>query len=219
MQPVAVLPGARSGWGAIGRLVSLCLAFCLTLLLGACASTRVVDSEVRSFVGSLAPQTPASFRFERLPSQQSAQALEQGFQDRLEAMASAALADVGLTPLEQAQYMVQVSASVEQIARAPVFPNQGLGGFWGFHNPPYGFGMSYSLEPPWTRYGVHILLRDAATGLAVFESSAQHLGPWSDTANLLPAVVRAALRDYPTPSPQARTVRVELGPQGISDRP
>ena len=219
MQPVAVLPGARSGWGAIGRLVSLCLAFCLTLLLGACASTRVVDSEVRSFVGSLAPQTPASFRFERLPSQQSNQALEQGFQDRLESMASAALADVGLTPLEQAQYLVQVSASVEQIARAPVFPNQGLGGFWGFHNPPYGFGMSYSLEPPWTRYGVHILLRDAATGLAVFESSAQHLGPWSDTANLLPAVVRAALRDYPTPSPQARTVRVEVGPQGMSDRP
>ena len=79
--------------------------------------------------------------------------------------------------------------------------------------------MSYSLEPPWTRYGVHMLLRDAATGLAVFESNAQHLGPWSDTARLLPAVVRAAVRDYPTPTPQARTVRVEVGPQGMSDRP
>lgn len=224
MQALAPSRRVWLGWGALSRLVSFCLALCLVLfgalVLGACASTRVVDSEVRSFGGSVAPLARATFRFDRLPSQQSTPGQKPDFQDQLEAIATSALAEVGLTPdAQQPQYLAQVSASVEQIARAPMFPNQGLGGFWGFHNPPYGFGMSYSLEPPWTRYGVHVLLRDAATGQAVFESSALHLGPWSDTASLLPAVVRAAVRDYPTPTPQARTVRVEVGPQGMSDRP
>lgn len=209
-------PPARRTIGRLARWLPVCMA----LLLCACASTRVIDSEVRSFVGAVAPQSQTSFRFDRLPSQQSTQPQEQAFQERLEAMATSALAELGLTLAEQqAQYLVQVTASVEMVARTPVFPSMGLGGFWGFHHPPYGVGMSYYMEPPWSRYGVHILLRDAASGQVVFESSAQHVGPWSDTANVLPAVLRAALRDYPNAAPLGRTVRVEVGPQGMSDRP
>lgn len=203
----------------IGRLARW-LPVCVALLLGGCASTRVIDSEVRSFVGTVAPQQQASFRFDRLPSQQSSDPQAQAFQEQLEAMAISALTDIGLTPTEQeAQYLVQVTASVELVARAPVFPSMSLGGFWGFHRPPYGVGMSYYMEPPWSRYGVHLVLRSATTQQVMFESSAQHVGPWSDTANVLPAVLRAALRDYPKPAPQGRTVRVEVSPQGMSDRP
>lgn len=201
----------------------LCLAAGLTLGLGACASTRLIDSEVRSFSGSLAPTTPATYRFDRLPSQQSSDANTQATQERLEALASDALAEVGLTQSDSnPQYLAQISAAVEQVARTPVrppFAPLGLGGFWGFHHPPVGFGMNWAMEPPWNRYVVQIVLRNSGTQQVVFESAAQHIGPWSDAVNILPAVLHAALRDYPNPAPQGTTVRVEVGPQGLTDRP
>ena len=133
--------------------------------LGACASTRVIDSEVRSFAGSLAPSTPATYRFDRLPSQQSPDTRAQAVQERLETLASAALADVGLTQSDSnPQYLAQISAAVEQVARTPVRPPLvplGLGGFWGFHHPTIGLGMNWAMEPPWSRYVVQIVLRDS----------------------------------------------------------
>ncbi len=201
----------------------LCVAVGLALGLGGCASTRVIDSEVRSFTGSVAPATQTTYRFDRLPSQQSSDINAQANQERLEALASAALADVGLTHSDaNPQYLAQISAAVEQVARTPVRPPfvpLGMGGFWGFHHPTVGLGMNWAMEPPWSRYVVQIVLRDSGSKQVVFESAAQHIGPWSDAANILPAVLRAALRDYPNPAPQGTTVRVEVGPQGLTDRP
>lgn len=216
-------PAVPPGSGRLARL----LAICLPLLLGACASTRVIDSEVRSFASSVAPQSQASFRFDRLPSQQSTDPQEQSVQEQLEAMATSALAGIGLRPEAlQPTYLVQVNASVEMVARTPLLPRPGLGGMWGFRQqPPFGVGMPflphlpYLMEPPWSRYGVHILLRDAASQQVVFESSAQHVGPWSDTANVMPAVLRAALRSYPSADPKGHTLRVEIGPRGLVDLP
>lgn len=203
----------------------LCLAVGLALSLGACASTRVIDSEVRSFSGSVAPATQTTYNFDRLPSQ-TGDARTQAAQENLEALASTALADVGLTQSDSSpQYLAQISATVEQVARTPVrppftpFATIGMGGFWGFHQPSVGFGMNWAMEPPWHRYVVQIVLRDSISKQVVFESAAQHIGPWSDAANILPAVLRAALRDYPNPAPQGTTVRVEVGPQGLTDRP
>ncbi len=211
------------------RVLLLCWLAGLTLGLSACASTRVVDSEVRSFSGSVAATTPASYRFDRLPSQ-TGDDRAQAAQERLEALADAALADVGLTQSDSnTRYLAQISATVEQIARTPVrrpfmpfapfspFPPMGMGGVGGFHQAPLGFGTG--MEPPWSRYLVHIVLRDASTGQVVFESAAQHTGPWADAANIVPAVLRAALRDYPNTAPQGSTVRVEVGPQGLTDLP
>jgi len=204
---------------AVARAWLLSLAVGLALGLGGCASSRVIDSEVRSFSGSVAPATPATYGFDRLPSQ-SGDARAQAAQERLEALASAALADVGLTQSDSnPQYLAQISATVEQMARTPVVPSWGLSGFWGFHQPSVGFGMNWAMEPPWSRYVVQIVLRDSGSKQVVFESAAQHIGPWSDAANILPAVLRAALRDYPNPAPQGTTVRVEVGPQGLTDRP
>ena len=203
----------------------LCLAVGLALGLGACASTRVIDSEVRSFSGSVAPATQTTYGFDRLPSQ-TGDARAQAAQENLEALASTALADVGLTQSDSSpKYLAQISATVEQVARTPVrppftpFATIGMGGFWGFHQPSVGFGMNWAMEPPWHRYVVQIVLRDSISKQVVFESAAQHIGPWSDAANILPAVLRAALRDYPNPAPQGTTVRVEVGPQGLTDRP
>ena len=201
------------------RALLLCVVAGVTLGLGACASTRVIDSEVRSFTGSVAPATQTTYAFDRLPSQ-SGDAQAQAAQERLEAQARAALADVALTQSDSSpQYLVQISAAVEPMARTPVVPPLGLGGFWGMHHPKAGIGMNWAMEPPWYRYVVQIVLRDASSKQVVFESAAQHVGPWSDGVNILPAVLRAALRDYPNPAPQGTTVRVEVGPQGLSDRP
>ena len=216
MHAAAPAPNRQS---AVARAWLLSLAVGLALGLGGCASSRVIDSEVRSFSGSVAPATPATYGFDRLPSQ-SGDARAQAAQERLEALASAALADVGLTQSDSnPQYLAQISATVEQMARTPVVPSWGLSGFWGFHQPSVGFGMNWAMEPPWSRYVVQIVLRDSGSKQVVFESAAQHIGPWSDAANILPAVLRAALRDYPNPAPQGTTVRVEVGPQGLTDRP
>lgn len=222
MRAAAPAPPRRT----VVRAWLLCLNLGLALGLSACASTRVIDSEVRSFGGSVAPATPATYRFDRLPSQQSGDANAQDAQERLEALASAAMADVGLTQSDsKPQYLTQISATVEQIVRTPVrppfapFAPFGMGGFWRFHHPPVGFGMALAMEPPWSRYTVQIVLRDSSSKQVVFESAAQHIGPWSDAGNVLPAVLRAALRDYPNPTPQGTTVQVEVGPQGLTDRP
>ena len=208
---------------AVARAWLLSLTVGLALGLGGCASSRVIDSEVRSFSGSVAPATPATYRFDRLPSQQSSDANAQAAQERLEALASAAFADAGLAQSDSnPQYLAQISATVEQIARTPAHPPFapfGVGGFWGFQHPPIGFGMNWAMQPPWSRYVVQLVLRDSSSKQVLFESAAQHIGPWSDTANILPAVLRAALRDYPNPAPQGTTVQVEVGPQGLTDRP
>jgi hypothetical protein len=203
---------------ALGRTALVCLA----LGLGACASTRVVDSEVRSFSGSVGPATPATYRFDRLPSQ-IGDAQSQAVQETLETQASAAMAEVGLTQSDdQPQYLAQISAALEQVARTPVrapFAPAGLAGSWGLRYPPVGFGMNWAVEPPWSRYTVQIVLRDARSKAVVFESAAQHIGPWADSANIMPAVLGAALRDYPKPTPQGTTVRIEVSTQGLTDRP
>lgn len=203
---------------ALGRTLLVCLA----LGLGACASTRVVDSEVRSFSANVLPATAATYQFDRLPSQTSdARAL--AAQESLEAQVSAAMTDLGLTQSDSnPQYLVQISASVEQVARTPVrspFSPAGLAGSWGFRYPPVGFGMRWAMEPPWSRYTVQIVLRDASSKAVVFESAAQHIGPWADTANIMPAVLRAALRDYPNPTPQGTTVKIEVNTQGLTGQP
>ena len=59
-------PAPNKGAATLRALLLFVMAG-LTLGLGACASTRVIDSEVRSFAGSVGPSTPATYRFDRLP--------------------------------------------------------------------------------------------------------------------------------------------------------
>jgi hypothetical protein len=70
--------------------------------------------------------------------------------------------------------------------------------------------MLLNVEPPWTRYTVQILMRDVASGQTTYETTAVFEGPWSDSAQLLPVVMEAALRDYPNPPAGPRKVVIEL---------
>ena len=177
------------------------------LVLGGCATTRIVDSEVRSFAGVTPPAQPASYRFERLPSQD----LQSYAQERLETIAQPLLESVGLRKeVTEPKYALVMKASVEAIEN-PTFSRSWKRQQWldrdGFMRLP---SMGLMLEPSWQRYSVSLVLRDIASSQTVFESSAQHMGPWSDTQQLLPAVIRAALSDYPRAQPQPHSVFIEV---------
>ena len=177
------------------------------LVLGGCATTRIIDSEVRSFAGVTPPAQPASYRFERLPSQD----LQSYAQERLETIAQPLLESVGLRKeVTEPKYALVMKASVEAIEN-PTFSRSWKRQQWldrdGFMRLP---SMGLMLEPSWQRYSVSLVLRDIASSQTVFESSAQHMGPWSDTQQLLPAVIRAALSDYPNAQPQPHSVFIEV---------
>ena len=62
---------------------SLTAIFLVALVLTGCGTVRLVESDVRSFASPPFVPAGASYRFERLPSQQT----DAGQQSRLEAMA------------------------------------------------------------------------------------------------------------------------------------
>ncbi len=191
---------------------------CLAAALCGCAGPRLIDSDVQSFVSGAVPARPASYRFERLPSQ-----ADSPQQQQLEALAATALAKVDLTPAPlvsgavvgtaaaapTAQYAVQLSVQIEAIRS--LYGDSFHGGFWG-HSMGHlgGMGLGLALEPTWYRHAVHILLRDSHSGQAVYESKASFEGPWPDSAHLLPAILDAALQGYPNPPAGPRKVVVEL---------
>ncbi|MDO8442238.1 MAG: hypothetical protein Q7S97_13800, partial [Polaromonas sp.] len=113
---------------------SLIAIFLIALGLTGCGTTRLVDSDVRSYATPPSVPVGAHYRFERLPSQQ-ANAAQQA---RLEAMAQQALAKVGLQRDDaSASYSVQVSVGVKV---DPYSPGDGpYGGWWPGWN--FGFGL------------------------------------------------------------------------------
>jgi hypothetical protein len=111
----------------------------------------------------------------------------------------------------QAQLSVQSQVLIEQIVEYPLLHRHP---FAGLYRPlDHRFWMRPSpldLQPNWFRYSVHLVLRDSASGVAAYEARAMHEGPWSDSDLLLPAVLDAALADYPNAVPTSHTVEVPV---------
>ena len=76
--------------------------------------------------------------------------------------------------------------------------------------------MTPDIEVPWYRHRVHLTLRDSSTSQVAYETTAVFDGPWRDTLNLVPPMLEAALKDYPTPG--NRRVVVELPAPGQEAR-
>lgn len=202
---------------------------CAVVTLSGCATTWRVDNDVQSF-SSLAATAPgpATFRFDRLPSQQATPA-QQAHQAELEALALPALIQAGLVqdPVH-ARFNVQVGARLQQVApygwdnpfpyRAGWWPrtsiyygrggphSEGLYGTYGFVGswgyPGWG-DVSYQRE-------VSVVLRDAGTGQVVYETRAAHLGRWPVDKDVLPPMFQAALTGFPQPPAGLRRVNIEL---------
>jgi hypothetical protein len=187
-------------------LLPFALCIGAAMLLGGCALPRRIDSEVQSFAGAGGAARNASYRLERVPSQNLRRD-----QDRIEAMAVLALSKVGLTQdAAQPNYTVQVDAAMVQLQRQTWRPwiHHGF-----FHGRDGRFGMDpwmFAPLPSWYQLSVHLLMRDALSSQVAYETSAVFEGPWSDAGNLLPVLFDAALHDYPAAPAGLRVVVTEL---------
>lgn len=192
-------------------------------LLGGCASSRLVNSDVTSFARwTPAPPAPgASYRFERLPSQQQPDAR----QPALEGLAQAALAKVGLQHNPQAAaFSVQVSATTQPIMRprwensgypygggSSIFIGSGIGGGGG--SIGFGFGVPLGgggMEPPLYRRDVNLVIRELRGNTAVYETRAFSEDPWADDGPVIATMLDAALRNFPAPPVGTRRISIEI---------
>lgn len=186
----------------------------LIALLAGCSGMRIVDTDVRAFSADQGVVAPYTYRFERLPSQQ---ALGEP-RERLEAIVQAALTQVGMERDDAApRYSVAVDL---QVARDPRAPWDDLP-YWGgwqrgsivvlpsgavVHSPM----LAMQFDIPYYRREVRLLVRRLSDGVVVLESRANHDGRWSDDSAVLPAMLEAALRDFPNPPTGVRRVNIEI---------
>lgn len=202
----------------------LLLALFLMLLISGCSSVRLIDSQVlaiSTLPANAPPMTGVRYRFERLPSQ-----TQQAGAEQVEALAQEALARVGLMRDDAAaSYSVLLGMGVQPYLgdaggypmSQPWYGAARPGGYgsimWGtgMSGPGMGFGMGMRFPPSTSyRHEVSLLLRDLRNGQVVYETRAVHFGPWSDTLNILPALLDAALRDFPNPPAGPRKINIEI---------
>ena len=187
-----------------------------SLLLTACSGMRIVDTDVSNFPGPAAQAIPqaATYRFERLPSQQT-QAQQSA---ALEALAQTALERVGLRRDDaNAQYSVQLGLRMFRDPQAPWDDPRYVRGIAvpALVNTQYGMlmrhpSLSLQFDFPYYRREVSIVVRRMADAQVVFETRAQHDGRWSDDAAVLPAMFQAALQGFPNPVAGTRRVVIEI---------
>lgn len=198
-------------------------------VLSGCAGVGALNSEVSTYGSWPAERKPATYAFERLPSQQErAEA-----QRVIENAARGALEAAGFTPAAapgDAQVTVQVGARVGTSDRwpyaDPFWNNVSVGYSLGYRRgygrgrwamgigTGYG-GWGYGGYGAWPGYDreVAVLIRDRATGQLLYEARASNNGASSAINPLLPAMFSAALKDFPAGGPNPRRVSVEVTKQ------
>ncbi len=185
-------------------------------LLAGCASVMRVDSQVKTYAqwpsGALSTGK-VHYRFERLPSQTSAETARP--QADLESRVATALARAGWAPGasgDTPRWQVQVTARTDKLARAPWERPEdhrwGMGGLWiggGSHK-----GGFFAMETPYYLRHLSVVVRDTQTAQVVFETSAAHDGRWNDSPGLWQAMADAALEGFPQPAQAQRQVNIDI---------
>ena len=207
-------PVCQTPWqSAVGPRIACATAMLLAALLAGCATTRMIDTEVQSFAGT--PEAPrnATYRFDRLPSQEVA--MDQG---AVEAMATQALARAGpVLTADNPAYSVQVNLQILRLPRDPRYDPwmSGYGpGHAGMRFGPGLGGWGMFMETPWYSIRLHLVMRNLGSGSVAFESTALFSSPWPDSSNIIPVMLDAALQGFPVPPSGPRTVTLELPAAG-----
>ena len=203
-------------------------ALALLTALSGCATRWVVDSDVQSFSNLPAAElnAGATYRFERLPSQQDGAGARGA--EALEAMAAPALEGAGLkrddaSPRYSAQIGARVTPALSPWADPWFYPGWGPGPRYGGWSPGYGYGYGRgwygggwygpSFAPPanpWYLREVSVVLRDLASNKVVYETRARNDGPYNLDAAVLPVMFQAALQGFPNPPAGERRVDIEI---------
>jgi Domain of unknown function (DUF4136) len=179
--------------------------------LTGCAAMNQLSSEVSTFNQWPAGRAPASYAFDRLPSQQAnAEA-----QKLLEDAAARALQTAGFKPATDAKtadVTVQLGARVNVHDRSPFDdPFWWRGGLYrgyslrGFRSDGFGAGLGFGFGrgfygPPSFEREVAVLIRDKKTGDPLYEARAMNEGASQSINSLLSAMFDASLQGFPAAS-------------------
>ena len=196
--------------------ISPLLAALVAATLAGCGAPRLVEGQVQSFSTLTAAPAPATYRIERLPSQQTP-----AF-DPIAALADQALARVGLQRDDAAPGLL-----VQIATESGTTPRYDLHGPYGFYGPgPWGYGGYgpwsggagwgmrglWSMGPPTPLYRrvVNVVMRNARTQAIVYETAAVHEDVWVQDPAVYGVLLDAALNGFPVPPAGARVVRLPL---------
>jgi hypothetical protein len=195
------------------RVVRFLGAALAALALSGCATGYLLDNQVQTYSHLTAVPAPASYRFERLPSQNAADPA----QTQLEAMADAALHRAGFRRDDaNPRYSVLVSARIQRTL-SPYYDPWDAGFGWGMGFGGRGVGIGFGgpimprMESPWYQREVSIIVRELAGNRVVYETHASNQGPWLDNNAAIPAMFDAALQGFPNPPQGPRRVDIQLG--------
>ena len=192
-------------------------------LLGGCASFNTLTNEVSTFGSWPAERKPASYAFERLPSQQDRPEQQQLLEDAASNALQRAGFVLGDVPAN-AEYLMQLGARITdndpwaynhppfwrggfRHGRGGHYGSWALGGYWG---PGWGPGWGpYETQRTFEREVV-LLIRDRKSGQLLYEARANNNGLSASIDNVLPAMFEAAMKDFPRSGPNPRNVSVQL---------
>jgi hypothetical protein len=202
--------------------------------LAGCASLNSVYSDVSSFSRWPTERAPATYVFERLPSQQAQPQQAQMLEDA----ARAAIEGAGFSPAAEgsaADVSVQIGARITATDRSPFYDPFWYGGYGAWHRPfvygrygrpywgpgwyggwgPGWHGAYWGPEFPSYEREVAILIRDRRSGEPLYEARAVSEGTTAGVATALPAMFLATMTDFPKGSAaNPHRVTIEARPPG-----
>jgi hypothetical protein len=203
-----------------------CLA--LAAVLSGCGTLNRIDSDVSSFSRWPTGRAPASYAFERLPSQQSQPQQAQLLEDA----ARQAIERAGFVPATEGRVpdvTVQLGARIVEADRSPFDDPFWYGGFGTWHRPfaharfnrPYwgphwrgGYWGGGGYYLPRYEREVAVLIRDKRSGEPLYEARAESEGATVGVSDVLPAMFAAAMQDFPKGSPtQPHRVSIDATPK------
>ncbi|MFG6416273.1 DUF4136 domain-containing protein [Roseateles sp. DC23W] len=200
------------------RLVLTSIGAAAALALAGCAGPYTVSADVSSYGNWPADRKPGTYAFDRLPSQQQNEEAAKR-QTALEDAVKGALERAGFTPAadaKSADVLVTLGARVTVYDPVPwddplwwrwrgrlISPRYGYvgPGPWGWRQDPF-FDRRYDRA-------VAVLLRDRASGEALFEAHSSNEGPSRGTEALLMPLFDAALAEFPKVNPKSHRVSVQ----------
>jgi len=203
------------------RFAAVSALTAITLLATGCASFNQLNNEVSTFGAWPAQRAPATYVFERLPSQ----AGHPERQQQLEDAARGAVEAAGFKPAAdpaQADVTMQLAAHVslnDPWYYNDPFPWRGSLRFgagwghsrWGRSGWGTGFGFGYGVDSLTAfEREVAVLIRDRKTGELLYEARASNNGSSTGINALLPAMFRAAMQGFPATGPNPRNVVVQV---------
>ncbi|MBV8037280.1 DUF4136 domain-containing protein [Roseateles sp.] len=201
------------------RLLLATLAATSVAVLAGCAGPYTISADVSTYGNWPADRKAGSYAFDRLPSQQQSEEAAKR-QAALEEAARGALERAGFRPATDAKSAdVLVTLGARVTAYDPVPWDDPLWWRWRgrMFAPRYGYagwgGWGWRQDPFFDRRydrAVAVLMRDRASGDALFETHASNEGMTMGGDAVISGLFDAALAEFPKVEPKSHRVSVQV---------